>query len=78
MSIISSQIQTSSADFKSNEAFHLNEIKKLEDQLAKTREGGGPELRAKHEARGKLFVRDRISKLIGPTALWLVGGKGAK
>lgn len=66
MSILSSQIQTSSPDFKSNEAFHLGEAKKLEDQLAKIREGGGPELKQKHESRGKLFVRDRISKLIDP------------
>lgn len=66
MSIIQSQIQTSSAEFKSNETYHLNEIKKLEEQMAKTREGGGSELRKKHESRGKLFVRDRIQKLIDP------------
>jgi len=66
MSIIQSQIQTGSPEFKANEAHHLAEIKKLEDTLAKTREGGGPELRKKHESRGKLFVRDRIHKLIDP------------
>jgi 3-methylcrotonyl-CoA carboxylase beta subunit len=66
MSIIQSQIQTSSPEFKSNEAFHLGEAKHLETELALVREGGGKELRAKHEARGKLFVRDRIQKLIDP------------
>ena len=66
MSILKSSIQTGSAEYKANEAFHLGEIKKLEDQLARTREGGGAELRKKHEARGKLFVRDRIQKLIDP------------
>ena len=66
MSILSSQIVPSSADFKSNEAFHLEEIKRLEDRLQTARAGGGSELRKKHEARGKLFVRDRIHKLIDP------------
>lgn len=66
MSTLSSQILTSSPEFKSNQAFHLDEIKKLEDRLAQARSGGGSELRKKHEARGKLFVRDRIQKLIDP------------
>jgi 3-methylcrotonyl-CoA carboxylase beta subunit len=66
MSILQSQIQTGSAEFKSNEAFHLDEVKTLEEHLARVREGGGTELRSKHESRGKLFVRDRIQKLIDP------------
>ena len=66
MTILHSQIQTHSPEFKANEAFHLGEIKKLENHLALTREGGGKELRVKHESRGKLFVRDRIQKLIDP------------
>ena len=66
MSILSSQIQTGSPEFKSNQAFHLNEIQKLETEMASIREGGGKELKAKHESRGKLFVRDRIQKLIDP------------
>jgi 3-methylcrotonyl-CoA carboxylase beta subunit len=66
MSILSSQILTSSPEFKSNEAFHLEEVKKLETELARIREGGGKELKEKHESRGKLFVRDRIAKLIDP------------
>ncbi len=66
MSILESQIQTQNPEFKSNESFHLEENKKLEERLAKARAGGGAELRAKHEARGKLFVRDRIQALIDP------------
>lgn len=66
MSILPSQIQTQSAEFKANESFHLEENRKLEERLAQVREGGGPELRARHEGRGKLFVRDRIRKLIDP------------
>lgn len=66
MSILHSNILTGSAEFKENEAHHLAQAKLLEDRLAKTREGGGKVLQDKHEARGKLFVRDRIAKLIDP------------
>jgi acetyl-CoA carboxylase carboxyltransferase component len=66
MSILPTHVQTQSAEFKSNEAFHFSEAKILEDRLAKVREGGGSELRKKHESRGKLFVRDRVQKLIDP------------
>ena len=66
MSIIESKINTGSAEFKSNQTFHFDEVKRLEDAITKTREGGGAELRKKHESRGKLFVRDRIQKLIDP------------
>jgi len=66
MSILQSQIQTQSADFKSNEAFHLAENQRLEERIQKAREGGGAELRSKHESRGKLFVRERIQHLIDP------------
>ena len=66
MSILQSNVQTGSSDFKSNQAHHLAEAEKLETQLAKIREGGGVELKKKHESRGKLFVRDRIQKLIDP------------
>jgi 3-methylcrotonyl-CoA carboxylase beta subunit len=66
MSILHSQIQTQSPEFKANEAFHLEENRKLEERLNRVKEGGGPDLRSKHEARGKLFVRDRIRKLIDP------------
>ncbi len=66
MSTLISHVQTQSTEFKSNEAFHRSEADRLEETLFKVREGGGPELRKKHEARGKLFVRDRIRNLIDP------------
>jgi len=71
MSIIESKINTGSSDFKANQEFHFSEIKKLEAAINKSREGGGTELRAKHESRGKLFVRDRIQKLIDPGTSFL-------
>ncbi len=66
MSTLQSQIQTSSAEFKANQEFHLAEVRKLEERTTRVREGGGAESRKKHESRGKLFVRDRIQKLLDP------------
>ena len=71
MSILESKINTGSSEFKSNQEFHFAEAKKLEDAISQVRQGGGTELRAKHESRGKLFVRDRIQKLIDPGTSFL-------
>lgn len=66
MSILRSQIQTSSAEFKSNAQYHRGLVADLEKKLAQVRDGGGKEAREKHESRGKLFVRQRIDNLIDP------------
>lgn len=71
MSILSSQIQTGSPEFKANEAHHLAEAAILQERIQRIREGGGAELRAKHESRGKLFVRERIRQLIDPGTSFL-------
>ncbi len=66
MSVIKSQAQTGSSEFKANAAHHKGLIQELEKNLASTRGGGGSEARQKHESRGKLFVRDRVEKLLDP------------
>ena len=71
MPILKSQIQTSSPEFKSNAEFHQKLSQELENRLEKTRQGGGAEARAKHEGRGKLFVRDRITQLLDPGSKFL-------
>ncbi|RMD76910.1 MAG: methylcrotonoyl-CoA carboxylase, partial [Chloroflexi bacterium] len=71
MSIIHSHIQTNSADFQANFAYHQALAADLREQLAKIRQGGGPEQRRRHEERGKLFVRDRIDTLIDPDSAFL-------
>jgi acetyl-CoA carboxylase carboxyltransferase component len=45
--------------------------KELEEKISQVHSGGGAETRAKHEKRGKLFVRDRIKKLIDPGTTFL-------
>lgn len=71
MSTLQSQIQIHSNEFKANAEHHRHLAKELENRLAKVRQGGEPEARAKHEKRGKLFVRDRIKKLIDPSTAFL-------
>jgi acetyl-CoA carboxylase carboxyltransferase component len=66
MEIIESHIGTSSPEFRENAAHHETLARELAENLARVREGGDPELRKKHEARGKLFVRERIDLLLDP------------
>lgn len=61
---IISNLQTQSEEYRSNLEFHTLALKTLSQKLSQAQEGGGTDLRKKHESRGKLFVRDRISKLI--------------
>ncbi|CAI5714846.1 unnamed protein product [Peronospora destructor] len=44
---------------------------KLQDRMATARRGGGETARARHEARGKMFVRDRIDSLLDPGSPFL-------
>ena len=71
MPVLQSQIQTSSAEFKSNSQHHEQLSHELETRLGSVRLGGGAEAKAKHEKRGKLFVRDRVAKLIDPGSTFL-------
>jgi acetyl-CoA carboxylase carboxyltransferase component len=64
MESIASRLDPSSAAFKSNHQHHQVLAADLRQKLAAVREGGGTEARKRHEARGKLFVRERIDKLL--------------
>lgn len=66
MPIHKSSVQTSSSEFKENQAHHLALAKDLEKRLAEVRLGGGAEARDRHTKRGKLLPRDRIQALIDP------------
>jgi len=66
MPILKSHVQTGSAEFKTNAEHHRKLAAQLEERIQLVRAGGGPDARAKHEKRGKLFVRDRIAKLLDP------------
>jgi acetyl-CoA carboxylase carboxyltransferase component len=66
MDVLESHVDSSSAEFAENQAFHEGLSRELRERVARAREGGGAEARRLHESRGKLFVRDRIEKLLDP------------
>jgi 3-methylcrotonyl-CoA carboxylase beta subunit len=66
MSVLSSHVQTQSEEFKNNAKHHQALAAELERKLGQVREGGGKEARERHEKRGKLYVRDRVQKLLDP------------
>src|SRR5262249_32314385 len=66
MERIISNLRTGSPEFAENRRKMKEEVDKLRQRLARVREGGSAESRARHVERGKLLVRDRIEKLIDP------------
>jgi 3-methylcrotonyl-CoA carboxylase beta subunit/propionyl-CoA carboxylase len=71
MEILSSSIDTSSPEFKQNSQHHKGLANQLKEYLARVREGGGEKYRKRQEAQGKLFVRDRIERLLDPNSPFL-------
>ena len=71
MSVIKSQLKPSSTDFQDNAAANraLNEA--LTRELDAIRAGGGERAHKRHREQGKLFVRDRIAKLLDPGSPFL-------
>jgi acetyl-CoA carboxylase carboxyltransferase component len=64
MAILKTRVNIHSEDFKANAAHHRALARDLDLRIEKIKEGGGSEAKKKHEGRGKLFVRDRITQLI--------------
>ncbi len=73
MARIGSEIKKDSA-FKANEGYILGLLKKLHTLESAVKLGGGKEAMEKHRQRGKLFVRDRIEKLVDPGSKFLEVG----
>jgi acetyl-CoA carboxylase carboxyltransferase component len=71
MITIKSLIDPRSDEFKANVAAYEQQIEELRAALADVKEGGRAEARYKHEARGKLFVRERIDRLLDPDTPFL-------
>ncbi len=70
MPVIQSHLDTKSAEFQANQAHHRALAADLRARIEQA-QAGGAAARAKHEARGKLFVRDRIARLIDPDTAFL-------
>src|SRR6266496_6092144 len=71
MEILSSSIDTSSPEFKQNSEHHKKLANELKERLARVREGGGEKYRKRQEEQGKLFVRERIERLLDPNSPFL-------
>ncbi len=64
MNPLPSRIDTGSAAFKANREEYDRLIADLGEQLEKVRKGGSEKARRLHEKRGKLFVRERVERLL--------------
>ena len=66
MEIIPTSISPSDPQFIENQKHHRGLAHTLRERLAEVRQGGGEKYRKRHESQGKLFVRDRIERLLDP------------
>jgi 3-methylcrotonyl-CoA carboxylase beta subunit len=71
METLHTSIDSSSDDFLQNAAHHKALAEELRARLAQVRLGGGEKYRRRHEEQGKLFVRERIERLLDPGAPFL-------
>ena len=71
METLTSSINTSSTEFKQNSDHHRALANELCERLALVRQGGGEKYRKRHESQGKLFVRERIERLLDPNSPFL-------
>jgi 3-methylcrotonyl-CoA carboxylase beta subunit len=68
---LSSKVNTRSQEFAQNAESMQQLVDTLQLKLSDIQKGGGKKSIDRHEGRGKLFVRDRIEKLIDPGSAFL-------
>jgi acetyl-CoA carboxylase carboxyltransferase component len=71
LDVLPSQVQTASPAYAANRERNEARCRTLRERLEEIRRGGSKKARAKHAARGKLFVRDRIDRLLDPDSPFL-------
>jgi acetyl-CoA carboxylase carboxyltransferase component len=71
MSVLASRLDRASATYRANRSANLKLLEGLSEQLAQSRAGGGERYVARHRARGKLLVRERIELLLDRDAPFL-------
>ena len=69
--IIESQVNPKSAEYRENSAAMTALIEEFQARQAKVREGGSERARQRHVARGKLLPRERVELLLDPSAPFL-------
>jgi acetyl-CoA carboxylase carboxyltransferase component len=71
MERLESHLDTNSPEFRANAEHHRALAEDLKRRLEGVRQGGGSDAVKKHTSRGKLFVRERIEKLLDPGTAFL-------
>ncbi len=71
MQPIDSNISPNDEQFKINAEHNQQLVSELRERLAHVSQGGGEVYQKRHQQRGKLFVRDRIDKLLDPGSPFL-------
>jgi 3-methylcrotonyl-CoA carboxylase beta subunit len=64
MDTLESQINPKSSEFQANAEHNRALVVELRARLAQIQQGGGEQAQARHAEQGKLFVRDRIDRLL--------------
>ncbi len=71
MALLTSQIDPQAADFVANRAQFQALVAELRERLALVAQGGDEQARARHTGRGKLLVRERLTRLLDPDTPFL-------
>lgn len=71
MDVLNAPVDPAADDFRANAAHYQTLLAELRTRLAAVKAGGGPALVEKHRSRGKLFVRDRVERLVDPDSPFL-------
>jgi acetyl-CoA carboxylase carboxyltransferase component len=71
MEILETHTNPNDERYKRNYAHNCDLADQLHQRLAQVREGGGEKYQQRHREQGKLFVRDRIDKLLDPGSPFL-------
>src|ERR1043165_9356173 len=71
METLATNLDSDSEEFKQNAEHHRALANELKQRLAKVREGGGEKYRKRQEEQCKLFVRERIERLLDPNSPFL-------
>src|SRR6188474_1487413 len=75
MSVIESTVDRGSTEFAANAQVNRGLAEKLRALVTRVEQGGSAAARAQHEKRGKMFVRDRVDRLLDPGSPFLEIGQ---
>jgi 3-methylcrotonyl-CoA carboxylase beta subunit len=71
MEILETSVSRDGSQFLANKKHNLGLVHTLRERLAYVHRGGGEKYRRRQEDQGKLFVRDRIERLLDPGSPFL-------